>query len=174
MLKRIDAAIYYITDSWPLNVLRWKLWLPKCSTHCCRCSRPCCRRWFHPAASAGRSPAGWTVVSRCLSAVALERAHTHTRNTHTHTHTPVGPSPVPTKNMSEQQSHNGEQKAQFSWYLCFQLTLRKKIIQKKCFTIIKCSAWLIKSWLWRMERISRTIIDLLYLKTFTVYFFCRI
>lgn len=100
--------------------------------------------------------------------------HTHVTRTHAHTHTPVGPSPVPTKNMSEQQSHNGEKKAQFSWYLCFQLTLRKKIIQKKCFTIIKCSAWLIKSWLWRMERISRTIIDLLYLKTFTVYFFCRI
>lgn len=47
--------------------------LRKCCTHCSRCSRPCFHQCFHPAASAGRSPAGWTAGSQSLSAAALER-----------------------------------------------------------------------------------------------------
>lgn len=48
-------------------------------THCSRCSHPWCHQWFRLAASAGKNPAGWTVVSRCLSAAALEQTNTQPR-----------------------------------------------------------------------------------------------
>lgn len=40
------------------------------------CSRPLCRPWCHPAASAGSSRAGCTDGWRCLLAVALQRENT--------------------------------------------------------------------------------------------------